>query len=294
MAGKRDALVRTMMACRAPCRSGDASTFSATAPVAFACRLLDRGTDLLVPLDLMNRKCDTTSARAILQFLQARGCVRLGVGEHRHSSPFGEEIEQDFLPFAIEIGRQQAHAGRVAAGTRQRAHQAGPHHVVGGGNDGNAGRGGLRGDDRRITRANNGVHLQFDQLGCDGGKPFIADGKTASVDRDILAVDEAELAQRVDENGERGQRERNQRADAIFAWCGLRDESTRPGDRRTAEQRDERAACHSITSSAVICIISGTARLSAFAVLRLIANSNFVGCITGRSAGFSPLSMRPV
>ena len=37
----------------------------------------------------------------------------------------------------------------------------------------------------------------------------------------------------------------------------------------------------------------GTVRPSAPAVLRLIASSNFVGCCTGRSAGLSPLSIRP-
>lgn len=31
---------------------------------------------------------------------------------------------------------------------------------------------------------------------------------------------------------------------------------------------------------------------SVFAVLRLITNSNLVGCMTGRSAGFAPLRMR--
>jgi predicted HTH transcriptional regulator len=33
--------------------------------------------------------------------------------------------------------------------------------------------------------------------------------------------------------------------------------------------------------------------LSALAVLRLIPNSNLVDCITGRSAGFSPMRIRP-
>jgi NAD(P)-dependent dehydrogenase (short-subunit alcohol dehydrogenase family) len=51
---------------------------------------------------------------------------------------------------------------------------------------------------------------------------------------------------------------------------------------------------HSITSSAVICIISGTVRPSAFAVLRLMNSSTFVACWTGRSAGLSPLRIRPV
>src|SRR6516165_829080 len=67
--------------------------------------------------------------------------------------------------------------------------------------------------------------------------------------------------------------------------------------RRAAEQRDELAAFHlrdhSITSSAVICMIIGTVRPSAFAVLRLMTRSNFVGCTTGRSPGLVPLRIRP-
>src|SRR5262249_26987030 len=72
----------------------------------------------------------------------------------------------------------------------------------------------------------------------------------------------------------------------------LRPRRERPR-RRAAEQRDERAALHSITSSAATSILSGTVMPSAFAVLRLMANSNFTVCWTGKSAGFSPLRMRP-
>ena len=39
--------------------------------------------------------------------------------------------------------------------------------------------------------------------------------------------------------------------------------------------------------------VGGTSRPSALAVLRLMTNSNLVACMTGRSAGFSPLRMRP-
>src|SRR5215471_8445033 len=53
------------------------------------------------------------------------------------------------------------------------------------------------------------------------------------------------------------------------------------------------AASHSITSSAPAVSPSGTSRPRAFAVLRLITNSNFADCTTGRSPGFSPLRMRP-
>jgi len=62
---------------------------------------------------------------------------------------------------------------------------------------------------------------------------------------------------------------------------------------RAAEKRDERAAlnlrAHSITLSARTKIASGTVRPRALAVLRLMTNSNFVGCSTGRSAGLAPL-----
>src|SRR5262249_1424588 len=62
--------------------------------------------------------------------------------------------------------------------------------------------------------------------------------------------------------------------------------------RRAAEQRDELAALHSITPSARASNCPGTSIPSAFAVLRLITSSTFVGACTGRSAGFSPLRIR--
>jgi hypothetical protein len=46
---------------------------------------------------------------------------------------------------------------------------------------------------------------------------------------------------------------------------------------------------YSMTSSAVKIRVCGTLRPSAFAVFRLITNSNLVGSRTGRSAAFSPL-----
>src|SRR5262249_21062542 len=55
--------------------------------------------------------------------------------------------------------------------------------------------------------------------------------------------------------------------------------------RRAAEQRDELAPFHSITSSARASNEAGTSRPSAFAVLRLITSSYLVGACTGRSAG---------
>src|SRR5499426_1305984 len=77
-------------------------------------------------------------------------------------------------------------------------------------------------------------------------------------------------------------------ADAPHPLGLLRPRRKRPRGSRAAEQRDEFAAFHSITSSARCCKNQGTSRPSALAVLRLITSSNFEGCTTGISAGFPP------
>jgi hypothetical protein len=66
-----------------------------------------------------------------------------------------------------------------------------------------------------------------------------------------------------------------------------------PGAREVSFLNLPLASHHSITSSAVATSVCGTSSPSALAALRLIANSNLVGCITGRSAGLAPLRMRP-
>ena len=49
------------------------------------------------------------------------------------------------------------------------------------------------------------------------------------------------------------------------------------------------ALSHLITLSALASTFGGIVRPICFAVFKLIMNSNFVGCSTGRSAGFAPL-----
>src|SRR5262245_1458743 len=62
------------------------------------------------------------------------------------------------------------------------------------------------------------------------------------------------------------------------------------GQQPAAEQRDECATLHSAMASSP----GGKLRPIVLAVLRLITNSNLVGCKIGRSAAFSPLRIRPV
>src|SRR5262249_43513422 len=74
----------------------------------------------------------------------------------------------------------------------------------------------------------------------------------------------------------------------------LRARRERPRESRAAEQRDELAPLHSITSSAMASMPGGIVRPSILAVLRLITSSNLVGCRTGKSAGLAPLRILPV
>jgi hypothetical protein len=62
--------------------------------------------------------------------------------------------------------------------------------------------------------------------------------------------------------------------------------------RRRAEQRDELAALHSITSSARASTEEGMSRPSVLAVRILTTSSYLIGVCTGRLAGASPLRMR--
>jgi hypothetical protein len=61
---------------------------------------------------------------------------------------------------------------------------------------------------------------------------------------------------------------------------------------RAADERNELAPSHSITSSARPSSDGGTSSPSALAVLRLTTSSNLTGAWTGSSLGFEPLRMR--
>src|SRR5262249_30078126 len=84
-----------------------------------------------------------------------------------------------------------------------------------------------------------------------------------------------------------------ERTNSIDLRLLLRAGRERPRRRRAAEQRDELAALHSITSSARASKVGGISRPSARAVCRLITNSNLVGCTTGKPPGFAALRILP-
>src|SRR5262249_8095179 len=131
---------------------------------------------------------------------------------------------------------------------------------------------------------------QFRRSGLFAGR--IADAP-AIVDAHVAAVGPAQPLQRVEERCNAHLTFAvslwvdDQHADAPRPLRLLRARRERPC-RRAAEQRDELAALHSITLSARVRRVGEMSRPIAFAVLRLMTSSNFVGCSTGSSAGLAP------
>src|SRR6516165_5982340 len=140
-------------------------------------------------------------------------------------------------------------------------------------------------------------HLTAYQLSCEVGQSIILILRPAILDRHILAFDVPAFADALPECGHKtcsvGGRRAAEEPDYRHRRL-LRARRERPRGSRTAEQREELAAFHSITSSAVASSACGTLRPKTFAVCRLMTNSNLAARITGNSAAFSPLRMRPV
>src|SRR5262249_27381906 len=111
------------------------------------------------------------------------------------------------------------------------------------------------------------------------------------LDRNVATFDVAGFAQAIMERGRpfgaRAIEDTDHRHRRL-----LRAHREGPRRRRAAEQRDELASLHSITSSARARSVGGTSRPSVLAVFRLITSSYLVGACTGKSLGFSPLRMR--
>src|SRR5262249_15906450 len=120
----------------------------------------------------------------------------------------------------------------------------------------------------------------------------------AVVEADVAPVCPAELLQFPSECREVGLPhlvilgEPHDHADAPHPFVSLRMCDNRPCG-RAGDNHAERAAVHSITSSARLRSDGGSVMSRMRAASALMTSSNFDGCTTGKSAGFTPLRMRP-
>src|SRR5262249_43236636 len=207
----------------------------------------------------------------------------------------GHQLTRQFQALWPEPHRQRDDAGEIAArpaeaGDKPNLDRVDPHIE----NDRNrcgrrlgrqCCRNGARGDH---------AHLAADQIGGHGRQTVVLPLSPAIFDRYVAALDVTGLAQSLAKRAHaihirasrRAAEKSDERNPALLRAC-----RERPRGSRAAEQRDELAAFRSITSSARASSVGGISRPSAFAVLRLITNSNLVGSWTGRSPGFSPFSI---
>src|SRR5262245_33014147 len=131
---------------------------------------------------------------------------------------------------------------------------------------------------RRRGMGDQYVGLQSDQLFCECLNSDCVGIAPAIIDSEVASIRPAELLKALLKYGHAGAdigiafRNRHQHADTTNSLRLLRACRERPC-RRAAEQRDELAPRHSITSSATTSSACGTVRLSALAVLRLMISS---------------------
>src|SRR5215468_1525629 len=147
--------------------------------------------------------------------------------------------------------------------------------------------------DGRVSTRDNYIDFKAHELLRNLFEAFAAALCPAIFDRNIATFIPAEFAQPLHESGgpwfPGRWRGCTQKPDDGESTRLLRARRERPHRSRAAEQRDELAAFHSITSSTRASKIGERSRPSALAALRLITNSNLVPCWTGKSAGFAPL-----
>src|SRR5262249_1106195 len=148
------------------------------------------------------------------------------------------------------------------------------------------------------TDRNDDGHFPTHEIGRKPRQPIVLTLSPPIVEGDVLTFNKAFFVESLaNDRNERSvdvrrtaAEQSNHRKRTLLRPC-----CERPRDRCAADERDELAtAAHSITSSASESKLSEIVTPSAFAVFKLITNWNLTVSITGRSAGLTPLSTRPV
>src|SRR6516164_4190779 len=195
-----------------------------------------------------------------------------------------------FEPFRVELRREDADSSHLAARMSQTRRLSFPDQIIGAGDD-RYGRG-LRPErpNRNVADGNHRVGFAGCEIGGQSRNTFDMTLGVAPLNENVAALLDSHVVESL----------RHSIAgiscgigfeDADFWQLGcilLRARCERPCRCRAAEQRDDGAAIHSMTSSARSRNDSGIAKPSALAVVRFTTRSNLVGCSTGMSAGFAP------
>src|SRR6516164_256260 len=235
--------------------------------------------------------------------LQVPQCVlggrRIGrIDKHGNTSSRGDQLMQQPQPLGCHLFGEKINSRRIAPRTGKAGHKTKldriPRYT-----EYDWDRCSYRfGRARRRPAARDSDHRHWaaNQIGHQCRQPIVLALQPVVLDSDVLPFDVTGFLETFTERGHITRSDfrspRVQKLDHRHRRL-LRARRERPRGRRAANQGDELAPFHSITSSASASSLSGIWRPSAFAVLRLITSSYLVGSTTGRSADFSPLRMRP-
>src|SRR5260370_28959814 len=216
--------------------------------------------------------------------------------ERRYASGCRHQLVQEFQPLCGQLIIEKVDARRVAARPSEAGNKAESDRVFGGEKDDRDRRGCRLGRQRTTCKCGDHRDLTANQVGRQLRQPIYLILGEAVDDRHVIALDIAGVFETLAEYA--------QTVRARVSSCGveppdhrhrrlLRARRKRPRCHCAAEQRDELAAFHSITSSAMESSEGGTMRPSIRAVWALMTSSNLIDCTTGRSAGLAPLRIRP-
>src|SRR6516164_4064623 len=217
------------------------------------------------------------------------------IAQHRHPFYAGRDLLKQFQPFCADAVFERRKSSDVAAWAREAVNKAGADRIRHQHeNDRHGASYLLQRSSGLLASGQDYVRRERDQFGRILPKTrYIAQGE-AVVDLHIAALGPAQLLQLFQERSVARPCLRivfgqvREHADAPNALALLRPRRERQC-RRTAEERDEAAPFHSITSSARRRNASGIMRPRTLAAVKLMTRSNLVGCWTGMSPGFAPL-----
>src|SRR5262249_29713672 len=215
------------------------------------------------------------------------------IDEHSNARGCGHQLTQELQPLCGQLVIEKIDTRQVTSWPGEAGDKAKPDRVFADAEDDGTRCGGRLGRQCYVApsgRSDNG-DLPPNQLGRQRRQPIVLALRPAVLDRHVLTLDEARFLQPIAECAqtvrEGFRRYRVDKPDHRHRGL-LRARRERPRNCCAAEQRDERAPLHSITSSARASSDGGMVRPSTFAVVWWMVSSNLVGCWTGISPGFAP------
>jgi hypothetical protein len=195
-------------------------------------------------------KLDVAGFSLLLQRLKSRRRRGIGIGKRRDPARARNHLDQNFLPFAVKLSRENADAGSIAFRPRHRSDHALTDHVVGDGENRHRRSGFLCGARHHCSAGRNHIERALHELCRIIGNQVEMRGPGAVFDDKILPFNETVSAQLVhqrihDANGLAGfPRKGEHHAETVGAAGILRVRRDGPRRCRAAEQCDELAPPH--------------------------------------------------